>query len=48
MKGRIVCKISQQRTLRYDKLYLCAPKSWRTASLVYSTEPTNKKSDEEN
>jgi len=35
-------------TTWYDKLglYLCAPKSWRTASLVCRTEPTNKKSNE--
>ena len=39
-------------TTWYDKLglglYLCAPKSWRTASLVCRTEPTTKKRNEEN
>ena len=35
-------------TMRYDKLYLCAPKSSRTASLVCHTEPTNKKSNHRN
>jgi len=35
-------------TIRRDNLYLCAPKSRRTASLVCRTEPTNKNSNEEN
>jgi len=31
----------------YDMLYLCAPKSWRTASLICRTDPNKKKSNEE-
>jgi len=30
-------------TTRYDRLYLYAPESWRTASFFCRTEPTNKK-----
>jgi len=33
--------------MQYDKLYLYASKSWRTASLICRTEPTNKKSNAE-
>ena len=35
---------SRYDTIRYDTLYLRAPKSWRIASLICRTEPVNKKS----
>jgi len=35
--------ISLQDTIRYDTLYLRAPKSWRIASLICRTEPNIKR-----